>query len=184
MGLYATVVLYPKSSTPMASKEDRHRYATAIVRAFIELGMIKPSAAPALKSDEEFTFATGRLESLKTEVESFEMCHYDIDSVHLTPAIGELVYCDTAQGWWGEVEEDQADVLAVPTLDITLFSKALPFHDMDGMFLFESSIVIEFGYGDARLSLDIHRVRDESHPLFERLRDILGSEMEWCVVDG
>ncbi|MAT69957.1 MAG: hypothetical protein CMJ58_10595 [Planctomycetaceae bacterium] len=114
-----------------------------------------------------------------------QFSHYAIEPASLKPDIGDLVYAEPASVWWDEKEPQKRDLIAIPYLDVSVLSEALPFHDgSSGDLVFESNALIEFSYEDARLSPDIHQIRDGEHALFAALKNTFGCEFGWGVISG
>jgi hypothetical protein len=112
--------------------------------------------------------------------------HIPVDPTALLPAISAIVYTLTQSEWWaGFQTPENPELLALPHLDVTLFST--PVEIRDGVLakvICRTWAVVEFSYEDARVSEEIHRITNEADPLFEALGSILGSAMRWGIVAG
>ena len=110
--------------------------------------------------------------------------HYSIEPELLTPAIAKLVYSDTAKNWWDEKDRKKRDLVAIPYVDVCVFAKSHAFKDHNAKLVCKTNVLIEFSYGDARLSDEIHRVRDPKHAFLRELSSVLGSPVKWGVVSS
>ena len=183
MGIYGTVVIHPNSPAKATTDSDRKATAMSVIKCLVDLNLLQESGAEQLRHDDGTTMAIGQHIEGK-QPKGLKWIHYAIEPEHLTPAIGELVYCDTAKVWWGEKDRKKRDLIAIPYVDVTVFSKVLPFHDHDGQTVFDTNTLLEFSYEDARLSPEVHSVRDPKHKLFRSLQKALGSKISWGVVSG
>jgi len=184
MGLSGTIVIYPTSPIPASSESERVASASAILRAMAEAGLLNPTIADGLGVDDEPTFCTG--EHLEDDPpDGLECTHCAIDPALLKYAIGDLVYAEPASVWWEEKDPEKRDLIAIPYVDVSVLSQPMHFHDgSSGDLVFESNALLEFSYEDARLSPDIHQIRDEGHVLFSILKKSFGCAFGWGVVSG
>lgn len=187
MGIYGAVVIYPVKSPVTTAPAARKKLADAIVVAMEECGFLPAGTLANLPDERDRlgTFATGELfEDKEGRPKKVACHHYAIDAERLTPAVGELVYCDTAKNLWGEKDRKKRDLIALPFVDVSVFSKPHELHDHNAKVVCKTNVVLEFSYQDVRLSKEIHRVRDEKHPLLKRLSSICESKIRWGVVSG
>jgi hypothetical protein len=112
--------------------------------------------------------------------------HIPVDAKALLPAISAIVSTLTQGEWWaGFQTPENPELLALPYLDITLFSAPVKIRDgAIGRVICRTWAVIEFSYDDVRVSEEIHRIKNEADPLFEALGSILGSTVRWGIVAG
>ena len=185
MVLSASIVLYPADAPPSATSAARKKLAAAIVAAMEESGLISPDASSTLAHDPTATFATGQVVGDDgAKPVKVPRLHYTIEPELLTPAIGKLVYSDTAKNWWGEKDRKKRDLVAVPRVDVCVFAKPHCLKDHNAKAVCETNVMVEFSYADARLSDKTHRVRDPKHRFLRELSSVLGSPVKWGVVSG
>src|SRR5262249_9242229 len=111
--------------------------------------------------------------------------HIPVEPTALLPAISAIVWTSTQAEWWGDFQtQNNPELLAVPYFDVTLFSASVEIRDLHGEVVCRTWAVIEFSYLDARVSEEIHRIRNEADPLFEALGSVLGSVIKWGIVAG
>src|SRR5215510_15314165 len=112
--------------------------------------------------------------------------HMAVDPRALLPAINAIVYTSTQGEWWGDLQaNDNPELLALPHLDVTLFSTPVTIMDATiAKVVCCTWAVVDFSYEDSRVSKEIHRIRNEADPLFEALASVLGSPMTWRIVPG
>jgi hypothetical protein len=173
MGLIGNIVIFPKSGTP--SPEPAH-LARQVVAAFERRGLLRDGATSSvvISQDASATFEAYVEESgLSPE----EYAHLVIQPEHLTNALGALVYVLDVD------EEGVAGPIELPYMEVSVFSRPAPIYDGTlGEVIATSWAAVEFSYEDARLSDDVHRVRDEHHPIMSDLAAVFGSPLEWTVV--
>ena len=204
MGLNASIIVHP------AAEEPRHGLLTRILGRAADPGMTILSRPP----DQLEAMARGVLAAFErrgflsagiaegatarhghgasfTGIEfepppSLVWVHIPVDPTALLPAIGAIVFTLTQGEWWaGFQTPENPELLALPYLDVTLFSAPVKIRDgAIGKVICRTWAVIEFSYDDVRVSEEIHRIRNEADPLFEALGSILGSAMRWGIVAG
>ena len=181
MGHYGSIVIFPTRSPRASTPAARAKVASGIVSALEDTGLLAPGST--LEHDPEPTFATSHvLTDEKGKLRKLPWTHFAIEPELLTPAIGQLVYFDTAKNFYDEKDRKKRDLIAVPMVDVCVFSKPQAIDaDLDGNLLCKTSVLLEFNYGDARLSDEIHRVRDKRHRFMRALSKVLGSEIKWGV---
>jgi hypothetical protein len=185
MGISASIVIYPAEAPPSATPAARKKLANAIVHAMEETGVLSADTASTLAHDPSATFATAEIvEGDGAKPAKVSWLHYPIEPELLTPAIGELVYFDTAKNWWKEKDRTKRDLVAVPYVDVCVFAKPHAFKDHNAKVVCKTNVLVEFGYFDARLSDEIHRMRDTKHPLLTELASALGSPAKWGIISG
>jgi hypothetical protein len=185
MGISASIVIYPARAPATATPSARKKFGDAIVTALEESGLLSADALSTLAHEPTATFATAQvIEGDGAKRAKVPWLHYVIEPELLTPAVGELVYSATAENWWDETDRNKRDVVAVPCVDVCVFAKPHPFKDHNGKVLCDTNVLLEFSYADARLSDEIHRVRDPKHPFLRKLSSELGGPMKWGVISG
>lgn len=185
MGISASIVIYPANAPASATPAARKKLADAIVAAMEESGLLSTDASSALAHDPTATFATSEVvEGDGAKPPKVPWLHYPIEPELLTPAIGKLVYSDTAKNWWDEKDRKKRDLVAVPYVDVCVFAKPHSFKDHNAKLVCKTNVLVEFSYADARLSDKIHRVRDPNHAFLRELSSVLGGPVKWGVVSG
>ena len=97
----------------------------------------------------------------------------------LTKRLGELVYILDVD------EEGAPGPIELPFLEVSAFSTPAPLLDpMTGRVVADVSAAVEFSYEDARLNEDVHRVRDDQHPVLRSLSELLRADVMWTVIAG
>ena len=185
MGISASIVIYPVDAPPSATPAARTKLADAIVAAMEKSGLLSADASSAIAHDPAATFATAQVvEGDGAKPVKAPWLHYPIQPEVLTPAIGKLVYSDTAKNWWDEKDRKKRDLVAVPYVDVCVFAKPHSLKDHNAKAVCKTNVLVEFSYADARLSDEIHRVRDPKHPFLRTLSSVLGGPVKWGVVSG
>ena len=185
MGISASIVIYPTDAPASTTPTARKKLADAIIAAMEESGLLSPDTSSSLAPDPTGTFATAQVvEGERAKPRKVPWLHYPIGPELLSPAIGTLVYSDTAKNWWGEKDRKKRDLLAVPYVDVCIFAKPQAFKNHDAKLVCKTNVLVEFSYADARLSDEIHHVRDPKHSFLRELSSVLGSPMNWGVVSG
>jgi hypothetical protein len=185
MGISASIVIYPTDAPPSATPTARKKLADAIVTALEASGLLSADASSTLAHDPTATFATAQvIEGDGRNPPKVPWLHYPIEPELLTPAIGKLVYSDTAKNWWDEKDRKKRDLVAVPYIDVCVFAKPHTFKDHNAKVVCKTNVLVEFSYADARLSDKIHRVRDAKHPFLRQLAAVLGGPVKSGVVSG
>jgi hypothetical protein len=205
MGINASIIVYPTTEGPRhgllasimgravnnpamntapRSPDQLEGIAREVLAAFERRGFLSGGTAErATASHGHGVSATG------IEFEpppSLVWVQIPVDPTALLPTISAIVYTSTQAEWWGDFQTpNSAELLAVPYLDVTLFSAPVKIRDeVLAEVICRTWAVIEFSYLDARASEEIHRVRNEADPLFEALGSVLGSAIKWGVVAG
>lgn len=172
------MILYPIGGvTP--SSADLSSFVLRTVHALEKAGVIVAHVPSEL--DKEPTFVTADLEDI--DETAIDWCHLYIEPAQLGPSAGTLVYPATEAVWSEEDSPVTKDNLAVPLLDITVLNQVLTVVD-DIEKEVSSWAFVEFSYEDARLSSDIHTIRDASHSVFLELNCVRGCEVGWSVIPG
>ena len=185
MGLAASIVIYPAGTPASATPAARKKLAEAMVAAMEASGLIAADAASALDHDPAATFATAQvIEGEGAKSGKVPWLHYSIEPELLAPTVGELVYSDTAKNWWNEKDRKKRDLVAIPHVDICVFARPHPLKDHDAKLVCKTNVLVEFNYADARLSDEVHRVRDPEHLFLRELSSAWGCLVKWGVVSG
>ncbi len=201
MGMNGSVIIFPvlpKSSSGFWSRltggrrpaielpttpEQLESSARALLHALEELSLLQPGTAQSAVADEEPTFATSEL--LEDEPpEDIQWVHLSVDPSSLHPNLGQLVYTATEKEWFSGSRVEDPEAIAVPGLDVTCFSKPVSLRGAESRAVATSWLFLEFDFGDARLSPEVHTIREPAHPIFNRLSSILGSPVKWAVIAG
>ncbi|MCG8592383.1 MAG: hypothetical protein MJE66_24080 [Proteobacteria bacterium] len=174
MGLYGNIVLYPADVATLVPCDA----VREILRVFAEHQLVLPEAASIdlTADDSSATFEE------YVEESSLSDAHYAYACVRpeqLTKAMGQLVYVLDVD------VQGQPIPIELPFLEISAFSTPAPLRDLVlDEIVGDVCAAIEFSYEDARLSEDIHRLRDPEHPILGALARVLGSRMECVVIAG
>ena len=203
MGLNASIIVYPAIEWPRhglftrivgqaaddpggmhtlpRSPDQLEGMARGVLTAFERRGFLSAGIAEGATATHGHGAFTGfEFEPPPTLV----WVHLPIDPSALLPAISAIVYMSTQREWWGDASHNP-ELLAVPHLDVTLFSAPVTIREeVLGEVVCETWAVIEFSYEDARVSKEIHRIRNGADPLFAALASVLGSAMRWGIVAG
>jgi hypothetical protein len=185
MGISASIIIYPADAPACATPAARKKLAHAIVAAMEESDLISADALSTLAHDTTATLATAQVvEGDGAKPAKVAWLHYPIEPELLMPAIGKLVYSDTAKNWWDEKDRKKRDLVAIPYVDVCVFAKPHSFKDHNGKLVCKTNVLVEFSYGDAGRSDKIHRLRDPKHPFMRELSSVLGGPLKWAVVSG
>jgi len=182
MGIYGSVVIHPVGGRAPGRKR-REAVARDIVRAFERAALLPPGTADTA------------LESPATDVVGCEKLPTDVEGVRLgiggwgfLPGITDLIFAWTWEeyldGLDSEIPEgERPEQFVFPILDVVVYSKPIRATHFDGDLAFRSWAVVEFSFEDIRVNLEeVHRIRDEEHPLFGELAATLRTEVAWTVV--
>jgi hypothetical protein len=169
---------------PASSDNERAASALTFLRAMAEAQLLDSVELDEFILDEEPTFCTEELLE-DNQPPDLAYVHGAVDPQKLKPSIKSLVYAEPASVWWEEQDPAKRDLIAIPYVDVSVLSEAMPFHDgASGELMFDSNALLEFSYEDAQLSPEIHQVRDEEHVLFSILKKSFGCEFGWSVISG
>ncbi len=201
MGLNGSIVIFPpcrNTSPDLISRVLRRAplpppcptsiselrvVAKGILTALEDLQLIAKGTTKSSKADRESTFAT--CEVLDRPPAGLLWTHIAVSPRALRSSMADLVYIATEQQWSGDVETpDDPDALAVPLLHVTCLSQPISLTEAGRRVVATSWAFLEFSYEGARLSDDIHTIRNPSHPLFARLGTLLGGPVKWAVAVG
>ena len=175
MGLYGNIVIYPTDAVPLMPP---HECVQAILRLFVEHGLLKQAAE---KCAPESGRASATFEAYveRSAPTAAQYAYVLVPPELLTKKLKELVYVL-------DVDTDGNPApIELPFLEVSAFSELVPLDDtMAGSGVPEVAAAVEFSYEDARLSDDLHRVRDETHPVLSALSRLLGAPMGWTVIAG
>lgn len=177
MGTYAAVILHPVSQVPPTGLDPTEK-ALEVLRALINLGLIYPQAATIDEllirdfqqwQHHEWSGSPGLWFYVRPDL--------------ICPSIASLVYTQTEfEVWEGKPPADvNADDVSLPTLEITVMRQAMPLVDACEGVLCRTWATVEFHFEDTRFHPDIHRVRDEGHPIFAALQRVFGAAVNWKV---
>jgi len=200
MGLNASVVVFPvcpgsrpgllarllgsESVATMLPAADLAGMARSVVGVFEGAGLLSPGTADAAVTDEGATFATCQV--LEGEPPGdLRWVHIGVEDQALRSTLAEIVYTATEEEWFGDLEiREHANAVAVPHVDVTCLSRPIALSNTRKRVIARSWLFIEFSYDDARVSAEIHKIRDASHAVFVRLEELLQAPVRWAVVDG
>jgi len=205
MGLNASIIVYPMIEeardslltrifsgaadeagirTFVRSSDQLQAMARRIVTAFERRGFISEGTAASAPVTQGHGASPTRIEFEAPR--ELLWAHMAVDPRALLPAINAIVYTSTQGEWWGDLQaNDNPELLAVPHLDVTLFSTPVTIMDATiAKVVCCTWAVVDFSYEDSRVSKEIHRIRNEADPLFEALAADLGSPMTWRIVPG
>jgi hypothetical protein len=168
---------------------DAHTYdlaatARAALRTFETAGFLPAGVAEVARADRTPTFATCRI--TERPPPDLDWVCLDVEPRLLSPAISEIVYtqtqaeCSAGTG----VMDGSPDELALPTLSVSVFSRAVDLTNEFSKGDVAGWAFVEFGFEDCRLSEDIHRIRNPQHRIFSQLAEVFGCEAKWGVVGG
>jgi len=204
MGINASIIVYPATEGPRhrllasigrraannpamntapQSPDQLEGIAREVLAAFERRGFLSGGTAGSATARRGQGVSDARIEFASPP--SLVWVHIPVDPTALLPAISAIVWTSTQAEWWGDFQTpDNPELLAVPYLDVTLFSASVEIRDLLGEVVCQTWAVIEFSYLDARVSEEIHRIRNEADPLFEALGSVLGSVIKWGIVAG
>lgn len=182
MGMYGSVVIHPvRGRAPGRKRLDT--VARDILRAFERAALLPRGTADAAHCSPATSVVGG--EELPPDVAGVSI---GVDGPVFRPSIADLVFAWT----WAEYNDGvdlelpegvTADQFVFPILTVAVYSKAVRATHFDGDLAFRSWAMIEFSFEDVRVNLDeVHRIRDEEHPLFRELAAALKTEVGWSVV--
>lgn len=182
MGMYGSVVIHPVGGRAPGQKR-LDAVARDILRAFERAALLPPGTADAAPASPA-TSVVG-CEDLPPGVAGVRL---GVDGPTFLPGIADLTFAMT----WAEYDDGLGlelpegvtpDRFVFPILDVAVYSKLVRATHPDGELACRSWAMIEFSFEDVRANLDeVHRIRDESHPLFRELAAALKSEVGWSVV--
>lgn len=181
MGIYASVVIHPIGGRP-PGRGRLEPVARGIVRAFERAGLLAPGTGDATPASPENRVVGN--EDLPAGVAGVIL---PVDGRSFLPGITRLIYTRT----WGEHYDGRlafpegvtADHFVFPILDVAVYMKAVRATHHDGDLACRAWAMIEFSFEDIRVNLDeVHRIRDEEHPLFQELATVLKTQVGWTVV--
>jgi hypothetical protein len=158
---------YPRPGATL----DLAATAYEIFRLFIRHGFLSDNAVLPEHSNKP-TFATCRLFDGRPPNERWlfpdvDWFHLAIAAPQLRDKISEIVFTQTNEEFWDGLEPPQDEdptSLSLPFVDIFVFEKAVAIPDGCSDKVFTTWSLIEFSFEDCRISDDIHRIRDMSHP--------------------
>jgi hypothetical protein len=172
MGLIGSIVIFPTNGTPLP---EPAQVAAEVLAAFEKRGLVREGAAtPVVSAKGSATFQPYVDESA---LSPREYAYMVIQPERLTKALGTLVYVLDVD------QEGNPGPIVLPFMEVSVFSRPAPFYDGTlGEVVATSWAAVEFSYEDARLSEDVHGIRDEEHPILADLAALFGSPVEWTVV--
>jgi hypothetical protein len=180
--MYGSVVIHPIGGRAPGRKR-LDAVARDIVRAFERAALLPPGTAVAAHANPT-TDVVG-CEELTPDVTGVSI---GIDGPAFRPGIRDLIFAWT----WAEYDDGlglelpdgvTADQFVFPILTVSVYPKAVRATHPDGDLACRSWAMIEFSFEDVRVNLDeVHRIRDEQHPLFRELAAALNVEVGWSVV--
>ena len=182
MGIYGSVVIHPRGGRAPGRKR-LEAVARDILRAFERVALLPSGTADAARASPATT-VVGH-EELPAGVTGVSL---GVDGSSFLPGIADLIFAWT----WAEYHDGldlelpegvTAEQFVFPILTVAVYSKAVRSTHFDGDLACRSWAMIEFSFEDVRVNLDeVHRIRDEQHPLFRELAAALKTEVTWTVV--
>jgi hypothetical protein len=173
MGLIGNIVIFTRSGTP---SPEPARIAREVIAAFERRGLLRDGAASSVVVSRNSS-ATFEAYLEESRLSSEEYAYVAIQPEQLTKALGALVYVLDVD------EKGAPGPIELPYMEVSVFSRPAPIYDGTlGEVVATSWAAVEFSYEDARINDDVHRVRDERHPIISDLARVFGGAMEWTVV--
>jgi hypothetical protein len=213
MGIYGSVVVFPEAvamNNQPQSQQSRlakwwhrsqpkpppmihsraehtlnlHQTTRSVLNVFELLGLIHKGTADSAIIDRDTSFATSSIIETpdKDSPADLQWAHAAVDAARLCPAISSLIFTMTEKEYNANPDMEP-DTLALPYLDISVFSHAVAPAPNEMPHVISWAFV-EFNFADCRLDEEIHRIRDDSHPLFSELGRVFGCPVKWDVVCG
>jgi hypothetical protein len=206
MGIYGSVVIFPddqpkkqarslggwfrRSAAPQVVPArashtfDLDATTRAAVQAFESVGLVPRGTSKSVEIDSKPTFATCAV--TEEPPTGLRWAHAAVDAAVLSPDLSELVFTMTeaelAEALSMKVENPTA--LALPSLSVSVFSRPIDLTNEVSTPNVVGWAFVELNFEDCRLSDDIHRIRNEDHPLFSKLSEVFGCQVRWGVVGG
>lgn len=173
MGLNGTILVFPKAGIPPTAPDMLARGA---IVAFERHGLLLPDSVDSCEPPTRLNGGIFTEERAAGELAPHEHSLYLLKEGRLTPRMQEIVYVGDI-GFKVPIE--------VPNIEFSVLSKKLPIVDgYSGRTICTTWAVIAFSFGDSRYDEEIHRIRNDKHPVFSTLADWFGSPIGWDVQIG
>jgi hypothetical protein len=174
MGLNGTILIFPKMGSPPASPDVVGKCA---IEAFEQHKLLLPDTASHCKPPKPWigVFAEYREDGI---LAAADYSVHIVQPERITPEMQKVVYLL-------DVDADgQPTPIQLPCVEFSVATKALPIINYDGQTLCTTWAVVAFSYEDVRYNEEIHRIRDEQHPIFAALSEVFSSPVGWAVQIG
>lgn len=175
MGLNGTILIFPQAGRPTTALDSIARQA---IEAFEYHKLLLPETVNHCKSPKPWvgTFADHIEDG---NLASDECVTLIVNPDRITPEMSDLVYLLDVD------ENGQPSPIELPYIEFSVATKALPIiNGYDGETLCTTWAVVGFSYEDARYDEEIHRIRNEKHPIIEALSKVFSSPIGWTVEIG
>jgi hypothetical protein len=205
MGTYASVIVFPEEprkpslfarlfrgakveDLPPRPEETRDLETTArrILRVFERHRFVKEGVSrTATRCDRPTSAACEIFNDKDKRPVGLEWWHFAIDAADLQTEIAEVIWTQTVREWYeglGIPNDENPDALAVPSLDVMVFSREVEILDpVFDRIVCRPWVLIEFSFEDCRLSHKIHTIRNFHHPFFAGLTPVFGRRPAWAI---
>jgi hypothetical protein len=179
--MYASVVIHPLGGRAPGQKR-LDAVVRNIVRSFERTVLLLPGTADTAPVSPVTTVVGCR--EFPADVTGVSL---GVDGPAFLPGITDLICALTWAEYGDGLDLDfptgvTGDQFVFPILTVSVCSKAVRAIQPDGVLACKSWAMIEFSFEDARFNEELHRIRNEEHPLFHELAIALKTEMAWTVV--
>jgi hypothetical protein len=175
MGLCGTILVFPKAGSPPTAPDPVARQAIA---AFEKHGLLLPDTANHCETPTRWNRGTFAEHRENGDLAADEHALYMLKPGRITQQIQDIVHvADISFGLTSPIE--------VPTLEFSVTTKALPIiNGYDGRTICTTWAVVAFSFGDTSYDEEIHRIRNDKHPIFDALSEVFSSPVAWDVQIG
>ena len=175
MGLNGTILVFPKAGSPPPAPDPIARRAIAV---FENYDLLHPNTANQCETPKPWIgmFAEHRENG---DLATDEYALYIVRPEQIAPKMRELVYLL-------DVDADgQQSPIELPFIEFSVATKPFPIiNGYDGRTLCTTWAVVAFSYEDAGYVEEIHRIRNDKHPIFDALSEVFSSPISWDVQIG
>ncbi len=183
MGLFGITILYPVGGRPPVAQR-LETVGRDILRGFERLDVLVPGTSDNVKANRD-PASISHLTRADPDA-SLSLVHFAVDATLLRPALGDLIFTMTQAEWADGLDFpdfNSPELLALPLLDVTVLSKRIrAINGPDGSLACRSWAMIEFSYEGIKFHEEVNYIRQEEHPLFGELGEVLNSDIGWTVL--
>lgn len=186
MGVYGNIVIAAAAppARGLPKPKDTELLARSTVACFERHGLIVSGSGESAALSREPKGPTLALDWIDREPQELgyeprapEFSHISVDPDKLLPKMAELVYLVEAERF------DDLSPIDFPYVHVTVLDQEVSFvNGYDLSVMFRTWAAVEFSYGDVRLHDEIHRIRDDQHPVVSELTILWGAPVGFAVV--
>jgi len=174
MGVNASVVLYPEGEPP--NDLDCESFCLSLFRVVQESGLVLPVSLEGTVEKNRYPgFWADRLPGVG----------FSLPAKYVSPSANLLVFTQTVEEFWdGRAPEgENPSELALPDITVEVLDHSRPLKNRyNDEIICQTWAMVGFDFGDCRLCDEIHTIRDERHPVFEKLESFFKSKVRWTIV--